>query len=73
MSNLRVGVPHLEEDLYGWWPTMENTLLMDDNPTKSILKNFGNIIFPETWTGNRKDTFLVNELASYLRKLVHHP
>lgn len=52
---------------------MENTLLMDNNPTKSILKPLGNIIFPKTWTSNKKDTFLMNVLATHLRNFAHHP
>lgn len=31
------------------------------------------VIFPNTWTGDRNDTFLVKELAPYLRWLVRHP
>ena len=61
------GVPHR------WWPTPENTILIDDNPAKSILNPMGNIIFLDPWTGNKKDTFSVNKLAPYMGKLVVHP
>lgn len=50
-----------------------NTLLVDDNPTKNILNPLGTIIFPDTWAGDKNDTFLVNELTPYLGRLVHHP
>ena len=51
------GVPHR------WWLTMENTLLMDGNSTKSILSPLSIVIFPGTWIGNKNDAFIVNELA----------
>ena len=61
------GVPH------GCWPTPENTLFIDDNPAKSVLNPLGNVIFPDPWTCNRKDTFFVNRLAPYIRRFVVHP
>ena len=72
-SKLWVGIPLLEGVPYGWWPTAENTLLVDNSPTKSVLNPPGSAIFPDTWTGSRKDTFLLDELAPYLRRLVRHP
>jgi len=71
--NLWVGVPVLEGVPYGCWPTPENTLLIDDSPTKSILNPPGNAIFPEPWKGDRNDTFLDDELGPYLKRLVCHP
>ena len=72
-SKLWVGIPLLEGVPYGWWPTSENTLLVDDSPTKSVLNPPGNVIFPDTWAGDMRDSFLVNKLAPYLRRLVRHP
>ena len=72
-SRLWVGVPRLEGVPHGWWPTADNTLLVDDSPTKSVLNPPGTVVFPDTWTGQRNDTFLVNELGPYLRRLVRHP
>ena len=66
-------VPRLDDVPHGWWPTADNTLLVDDSPTKSVLNPPGSVIFPDTWGGHRKDNFLVNELAPYLRRLVRHP
>ena len=57
----------------GWWPSSENTLLIDDNPAKSVLNPPGNVIFPDPWIGDKNDTFLVDKLAPYLRRLVLHP
>jgi len=67
------GVPPLEGVPHGHWPTSENTLLVDDSPTKSVLNPPGTVIFPDTWSGDRNDTFLVNRLAPYLRRLLLHP
>lgn len=61
------GVPH------GHWPTPGNTLLIDDSPPKSVLNPPGNVIFPDPWTGDKSDTFLLGTLAPYLRRLVLHP
>jgi hypothetical protein len=72
-SRLWRGIPMLEGVPHGHWPTSENTLLIDDNPTKSVLNPPGNVIFPDTWTGDRKDIFLVDRLAPYLKRLVLHP
>lgn len=52
---------------------MENNLIVDDNPTKSVFKPHGTIITFNTWTNYREEAFLVNELAPYLRKFVHYP
>ena len=51
------GVPHR------CWPTLENTFLIDDIPAKSILNPLGNVIFPDPWISDRKDTFFVDRLA----------
>jgi hypothetical protein len=67
------GIPVLEGVPHGHWPTPENTLLIDDNPTKSVLNPPGTVVFPDTWTGDRRDTFLVDRLAPYLRMLALHP
>jgi hypothetical protein len=72
-SRLWVGVPRLEGVPHRCWPTADNTLLVDDSPTKSVLNPPGTVVFPDTWDGHRKDTFLVSELAPYLRRLVRHP
>ena len=72
-SRLWRGVPLLEGVPHGHWPTLENTLLIDDSPIKSILNPQGNVIFLDTWTSDRKDTFLVDSLAPYLRRLELHP
>ena len=72
-SRLWRDIPPMEGVLHGCWPTLENTLLIDNSPTKSILNPPGNVIFPNPWTGDRNDTFLVHRLASYLRRLVLHP
>jgi hypothetical protein len=62
-SRLWRGVPLLEGVPHGHWLTPENTLHIDDNPTKSVLKPPGNVLFPDTWTGDRNDIFLVDRLA----------
>ena len=72
-SRLWRGIPILEGVPHGHWPTPENTLLVDDSPTKSVLNPPGTVVFPDTWTGDRKDTFLVDRLAPYLRMVVLHP
>ena len=36
-SRLWRGIPRLQGAPHGWWPTPENTLLVDDNPAKSVL------------------------------------
>ena len=72
-KNLWVGVPMLEGVPHGCLPTPENTLLIDDNPTKSILNPPGNAIFPDPWECNRNDNFLENELGPYIRRLASHP
>ena len=72
-SKLWRGIPPLEGVPHGNWPTPENTILIGDNPTKSVLNPPGNVIFPDPWTSDREDTFLVDRLAPYLRRLVLHP
>ena len=72
-SRLWRGVPPLEEVPHKWWPTPENTLLINDNPIKSVLNPPGNVIFPNPWTDDRNDLFLVHRLAPYLRRFVLHP
>ena len=71
-SRLWRGIPRLQGVPHGWWLTPENTVLIDDSPTKSVLNPPGNTIFPDTWTGDRNDTFLVDTLAPYIRRLVLH-
>ena len=71
-SNLWVPVPTLHGVPHGWWPTPLNTLLVDDSPAKSVLNPPGTVIFPIPWKGDMKDTFLENELAPYIRRLVTH-
>ena len=72
-SRLWQGIPPLEGVPHGNWPTPENTLLIDDSPTKSVLNPPGNVIFPDPWTGDRKDVFLVDRQTPYLRRLALHP
>ena len=71
-SRLWRGIPRLQGVPHGWWPTPENTILIDDSPTKSVLNPPGKVIFPDTWTGDKNDTFFVDTLAPYLRRLVLH-
>jgi hypothetical protein len=71
-KNLWVGVPMLEGVPQGYWPTPENTLLIDDSPAKSVLNPPGNCIFPNPWEGDRNDNFLELELGPYIRRLAHH-
>ena len=69
---LWLSVPPLEGFPHGCWPTLETTLLIDDGPAKSVLNPPGNVIFPDPWTGDRKNTSFVNKLAPYIRRLVVH-
>lgn len=71
-KNLWVGVPMLEGVPQGYWPTPDNTLLIDDSPAKSVLNPPGNCIFPNPWEGDRNDNFLELELGPYIRRLAHH-
>ena len=72
-KNLWVGVPMLEGVSRGCWLTPENTLLIDDSPTKSILNPPGNCILPDPWESDRNDNFLEKELGPYIRRLAYHP
>lgn len=46
---------------YNLWMTRDNTLLMDDNPSKKILKTTSNYIVCPTWTvGKVQDGFLMD-------------
>ena len=72
-TRLWQGIPVLEGVPHGHWPTPGNTLLIDDSPHKSVLNPPGNVIFPDPWTGDENDTFLLGTLAPYLRRLVLHP
>jgi hypothetical protein len=70
--NLWVGVHMLEGLSHGRLPTPENTLLVDDNPAKSILNLPSNAIFPDPWKCDINDTILENELC-YIKRLAYHP
>lgn len=51
-------------------PMVENTLLIDDSPPKSVLNPPGNAIFPVSWNPfNKGDTFLLRQLAPYLLEI----
>lgn len=50
----------------------ENTVIVDDSPTKHILNNSENVVLLDTWTykGNGpKDTFLLDVLLPWFRRL----
>jgi len=48
----------------------ENTLLIDDDPEKSVCNEFGNAIFPQNWDhGLHGDNFLIESLAPWLKRL----
>jgi hypothetical protein len=52
--------------------TLENTILVDDSPSKHIMNKSENVILPDTWTnrGNGpKDAFLMDVLLPWLKKL----
>lgn len=72
-NNLWVGIHMLEGVSHGCLPTPENTLLVDDNPTKSILNPPSNAILPDPWKCDRNDTILENELGCYIRRLAYYP
>jgi NLI interacting factor-like phosphatase len=49
---------------------LENTLLIDDSPEKSVCNERGNAIFLDTWShGQRRDNFLLGNLLPWLRRL----
>ena len=72
-KKLWVGVHVLKKVPHSCLPTPENTLLVDDSPTKSLLNLPGNTIFPDPWKCNRNDTFLENELGADIKRLACHP
>lgn len=48
-SNLWVVIPWLNGIPHRWWWLIAgNTVLVDENPTKSVVNPFGTIIFPNT-------------------------
>ena len=50
--------------------TANNTLLIDDSPSKSVCNENGNAIFLDTWSPiNRRDDVLKGELLPWLRHL----
>ena len=72
-KNLWMGIPMLEGVPHSCLPTPENTLLIDDIPTKSILNPPGNAILLDPWKCDRNDNFLDNKLGPYIRRLASHP
>ena len=50
--------------------TVNNTLLIDDSPSKSVCNENGNAVFLDTWShAQRRDDVLMGELLSWLRRL----
>lgn len=47
-------------------------ILVDDSLAKRVPNPLRTIIFLDTWTNNRKVTFLANELAPHIRRLMRH-
>jgi len=50
----------------------ENTIVMDDSPSKHIMNNSENVILLDTWSSTSngpKDTFLLDTLLPWLRRL----
>jgi hypothetical protein len=48
----------------------DNTILIDDSPSKSIFNENGNALFFETWShSKRRDDVLMGELLPWLRRL----
>lgn len=63
-SHLWVCIPPLEGVPHRLWPKLETTLLVDDNPTKSVLNPTNNVGFPNTWANNKKKNLLSQSLCS---------
>ena len=52
---------------------VDNTLLIDDSPEKSVCNENGNAVFLDPWNhGKSQDDFLREELAPWLRLLHNH-
>ena len=52
--------------------TCNNTVIVDDSPRKHIMNKLENVVLPDAWSnrGNGdKDTFLLNVLLPYFRRL----
>lgn len=53
--------------------TLDNTLLIDDTPEKSLCNEKGNAVFLDTWGHKqRKDTFLMEKLLPWLQRLIRN-
>ena len=46
---------------------LDYSLLIDDNPKKSILNHIGNALFLESWTIDENDFYLNSELKPWLQ------
>ena len=49
--------------------TIDNIVLIDDSPKKSILNYTGNAVFFNSWTTNENDSYLNLELQPWLQTL----
>ena len=54
--------------IYGNY-TIDNTILIDNSPEKSILNYIGNVVFLDSWTVDENDSYLNSELQPCLRTL----
>ena len=46
--------------------SVDNILLIDDSPTKNLLNNEHNVVFPRTFCGEANDTYLNEHLLPWL-------
>jgi len=50
--------------------TSENTIIVDNSPSKHIMNNSENVILPDTWSNRgigQKDTFLLDTLLPWFK------
>ena len=71
-SEKKIFLKTLENALFGKEDgkyIVDNTVLIDDNPEKSILNYIGNAVFLNSWTTDENDSYLNLELQPWLRTL----
>ena len=48
---------------------VEDVLLIDDSPVKNLINDPDNVVFPRSWCGDTRDTFLDAHLRPWLERL----